>query len=233
MAVWANLGAAYNGLASTKSGAESEALQQKSIDAWAKAVALKPADAASRNNYALSLAKDGKYTEAETELIQAARLDPANACQYYFNFAAILVNSGREAAAAKVFRMAIDAAPDDARNAESYYQYALCLTQQATLAPDGRIVPAPGTMESFSKYRALAPDGSNVNNADRFVARLEETIETYYRSPAMSAVPARRIAIDGPFLNSRVIHQVAPVYPPEARQARITGAVELRAVIAP
>ena len=55
--------------------------------------------------------------------------------------------------------MAIDSASEDPGNAESYYQYALCLTQQAALAPDGKIVPPPGAVDAFQKYRELTPSG--------------------------------------------------------------------------
>lgn len=231
--VWSNLGEAYSGLAATKTGAESPALLQKSVDAWGRVVALQPGDASSHNNYALALAKAGRYAEAEKDLIEAATLDHANAFRYYFNFGAILVNLGSEDAAAIAFRMAIGAAPQDPRNAEAYYQNALCLTQRATLGADGTILAPPGTLESFRRYQELAPNGPNASNARRIVALLQGKVETHYRSPAMPDALPDIVTMDGRIWIKKIARQPQPVYPPEALLARVAGVVELHAVVAP
>jgi len=166
-------------------------------------------------------------------LVMAAQLNPAHASQYYFNSAAILANTGRCMAAAGFFRLAIDAAPDDPSNAETYYQHALCLMKLASLGPDGRISPPPGMVEAFQKYRELTPNGANVDTANRMLARLQDTIETQYRSPAIPTIRPHRIEIDGSIKPSKLIlkSQVAPVYAPDARTARVTGVVQLHAII--
>ena len=66
--IWAQLAEAYVQSSATKTGAEQQAAMTKGLEAFAKALELKPDDAAYHNNYALSLAKDKKFPEAQAEL---------------------------------------------------------------------------------------------------------------------------------------------------------------------
>ncbi len=66
--VWAQLADSYIDLANTKTGAEHDDAMNKGLDAFQKAIALKPDDAAYHNNYALALAKSKKFDEAQAEL---------------------------------------------------------------------------------------------------------------------------------------------------------------------
>jgi len=77
--IWANLAESLMGAAKTKTGDEQKALMAKGFDAYAKALELKPDDAGYHNNYALALAKGGKFPEAQAELNKAAQMDPPNA----------------------------------------------------------------------------------------------------------------------------------------------------------
>ena len=70
-AVWAQLAEAYVGLASTKTGADFDAAMGKGLEAYAKAIELKPDDAATHNNYALALAKAKRFPEMQAELAKA------------------------------------------------------------------------------------------------------------------------------------------------------------------
>ena len=83
--IWANLADAYVGLAATKTGADQQAPLDKALEAYSKAIALKPDNPAYHNNYALTLAKAKKFDEAQNELNKAAQLDPTNAGRYYYN----------------------------------------------------------------------------------------------------------------------------------------------------
>jgi tetratricopeptide (TPR) repeat protein len=179
-AVWAHLGDAYKELSSTKTGAEQDAIMNKSLESYAKALELKPDDAASHNNYALALAKAKKFPEAQAELQKAAELDPKEAGKYYFNLGALLVNSGQYEPAAEAFKKAIEADPN---YAEAHYQYGLCLMAKATTTPEGKMVPPPGTREEFEKYLQLRPTGPNSDAAKAFIASMETTIQTQYLSP--------------------------------------------------
>jgi tetratricopeptide (TPR) repeat protein len=183
-AVWSNLGDAYMGLASTKTGPEFDANCAKGIENYTKAIELKPDDPATHNNYGLALAKAKKYPEAEAELRKAAELDPASAFQRFFNLGALLTNNGQGEAASKAFKAAIDAAPDNPKNAEAYYQYGLSLAGQATVDKDGKFVAPPGTLDAFNKYLALAPNGPSAAQAKDMITQLGGSIQTDFKTPA-------------------------------------------------
>jgi Tfp pilus assembly protein PilF len=156
-AVWAGLADAYLGLASTKTGAEYDAEVQKGIDAYNKAIELKPTDAGLHNNYGRALAAARKTTEAQAEMSKAAELDPAGAGKYYYNLGAILTNSGQTDAAAEAFKKATVADPN---YADAYYQLGVGLVGKAQIdTATGKVTPAPGTVEAFQKYLELAPQG--------------------------------------------------------------------------
>ena len=183
-AVWSNLGDAYLGLAGTKTGADFDAATAKGIEAYSKAIEIKPDDPATHNNYGLALAKAKKYPEAEAELKKAADLDPATAFQRYYNLGALLSNIGQGEPASKAFKAAIDSAPDNPKNAESYFQYGLSLAGQATTDKDGKFIAPPGTIESFQKYLTLTPNGQNAQTAKDMIAQLGGSIQTEFKNPA-------------------------------------------------
>lgn len=183
-AVWSNLGDAYMGLAATKTGQEFDDAAGKGIAAYTKAIELKPDDPATHNNYALALAKAKKYTEAEAELKKAAELDPPSAFQRYYNLGALMSNIGQADAASKAFKAAIDSAPDNPKNAESYYQYGLSLAGQASVDKDGKFVAPPGTLDAFNKYLTLAPAGPNAQLAKDMITQLGGSIQTEFKNPA-------------------------------------------------
>ncbi len=170
--VWANLGASYVGLAGAKTGPESVSTLQKGLDAYAKMVELKPEDATAHRIYAVALAKAKKIPEMQAELKRCADLSPASAYEAYYNVGAVLSNAGENDAAAEAFKMAIAAAPDEPKNAEAYFQYGIALVSKAQVGADGKIIPAPGTLELFQKYLKLAPEGRNAPSAKSMIATL-------------------------------------------------------------
>jgi tetratricopeptide (TPR) repeat protein len=178
--VWGNLADAYVSLAGTQTGAEQQASYEKSLDAFQKAIELKPDDAAYHNNYALALAKSKKYPEAQAELGKAAQIDPTSAAKYFYNLGAVLVNTGRIEEAGAAFQKAIEADPN---YADAQYQYGVYLISKATTAADGKIIPPPGTKEAFQKYLALAPTGVNAEAAKGMLASLEGSVATTYQNP--------------------------------------------------
>ena len=182
-AVYANLGDAYIGLAQSKTGADFDALAQKGIDAYGKSIALKPDDASVHNNYALALAKAKKFPEMQAELRKAAELDPTTAYVKFFNLGALMTNAGQAEAASTAFKMAIDSAPDNPKNCESYYQYGLSLAAQASVSPEGKITAPPGTVEAFQKYLQLAPDGKSAQSSKDMLTQLGGTIDTTFKNP--------------------------------------------------
>ncbi|MCL4401118.1 MAG: tetratricopeptide repeat protein [Acidobacteria bacterium] len=178
--VWAQLAEAYIGQAGTKSGADRDGLMTKGLEAYAKALELKPDDAAYHNNYALALVKAKKIPEAQAELTKAAQINPAGAGQYYYNLGAVLTNTGQTEPAGDAFKKAIEADPN---YAEAYYQYALNLVAKAQMTPDGKINPPAGTREAFEKYIELKKEGPNVDSAKQMLASLGTTLDTQYKNP--------------------------------------------------
>lgn len=179
-AVWGNLASAYTSRAATKTGADFEADMEKGLDAYKKGLELKPDDAATHNNYALALAKDKKFPEAQAELTKAAQLDPANGGKYYYNLGALLVNAGQNEPAGDAFKKAIEIQPT---YADAYYQYGITLMAKAQIAADGKITPVPGTVEAFQKYLELQPTGTYAAQAQEMLKTLGSTVDTSYKNP--------------------------------------------------
>jgi Tfp pilus assembly protein PilF len=181
VAVWSHMADAYMGLADTKTGAEHDAALQKVLEAYGKAIALKPEEAGLHNNYALALAKAGKGAEAEAEIEKAVQAEPTAACKYYYNLGALLTNASQADAANIAFTKAVTA---DKTCADAYYQIGVNLLAKATTAPDGKVIAAPGTVEAIQKYLELQPTGKFSNEAKGTLEMLGSTIETSYKNAA-------------------------------------------------
>jgi tetratricopeptide (TPR) repeat protein len=184
VAIWSGLADAYVGAAQAKP-AEAAALYEKCFDAYKKAIELSstmdPKDQASYyNNYALALAKDKKIDDAKVNLDKAAMLDPMGAGKYFYNMGALLVNGSQSEAAGDEFKKSIAADPT---YADAYYQYGLYLTSKATADATGKIVSAPGTIESLQKYLDLKPDGQFAQSAKELIAGLGGSVSTTYVNP--------------------------------------------------
>jgi tetratricopeptide (TPR) repeat protein len=178
--VWSNLADAYLNRADKRAGADRQSDLDKGLAAYAKAIMLKPDDPAYHNNYALGLAKNKKFDEAQAELTKAAGLDAANAGKYYYNLGAVYVNTGQSEPAGAAFKKAIDIDP---AYADSYYQYGLYLMGKATTTPDGKIVPPEGTAEQFQKYLQMKPDGSFADAAKAMLQSMGQTVDTSFQKP--------------------------------------------------
>ena len=178
--IWANKAEAHVGFAGTKTGEEQIAELTKGMDAYSKALELKPDDAGMHNNFALALAKAKKYPEAQAELDKAAQLDAPNAGRYYYNLGAILTNVNQLEPASIAFKKAIGADPN---YADAHYQYGLYLFSKATITADGKTVPVAGTTESFQKYLELKPDGQFAEAAKGMLAAVGSQVNTEYKNP--------------------------------------------------
>ena len=189
LAVWANLADAYMKLASTKTGPEFDDTAQKGLDAYSKAIELKPEDAATHNNYALALVQAKKIPEAQAELTKAAQLDPTNAGKYYYNLGAVLTNANQGDAAAEAFQKAIAADP---KYAEAYYQYGVYLVSKASFGADGKVTPVPGTVEAFQKYLELAPNGQFAQPAKDMLTTLSASVDISYKNPNAKETPKKK-----------------------------------------
>ena len=194
--IWAQLAEAYMGVASSKTGAEADAPRQKGLDAYAKAIELKPDDPALFNNYALALVKAKKVNEAQDALNKAALLDPPGAVRYFYNLGAVLVNANQSDAAQVAFKKAISSydqakatgAPpaDITKNyAEANYQLGITMLSKAsTDAKTGKVTPLPGTEETFSRYLELQPTGQFADAAKGMLQMIGGTVATNYKNPS-------------------------------------------------
>lgn len=178
--IWAQLAESYMGAAAAKTGQEQTDVQTKGLDAYNKAIELKPDDAAYHNNFALALAKAKKYDQAQAELTKAAELDAPNAGRYFYNLGAVLVNTGQTEPAGAAFKMAIEKDPN---YADAQYQYGVYLLSKATTTADGKVTPPPGTKEAFAKYLELKPDGPFAESAKGMIATLDATVATEFTNP--------------------------------------------------
>jgi tetratricopeptide (TPR) repeat protein len=185
--VWSHLADAYSARGDSKTGAEQKADYDKGVEAYKKALELSPMDPAYHNNYALILVKTKSMEEALAELNKAATLDPVQAGKYYYNLGAVLANVNQPDAAGEAFQKAMATNPP---YVEAYYQYGLVLVGKATVAPDGKVLPPPGTMEAFQKYIELAPTGPNAQPAKDLLASLGGSIEIGFEKPGAKKQPA-------------------------------------------
>jgi tetratricopeptide (TPR) repeat protein len=178
--IWAQLADAYVSRAKTKTGADQQADYGKSLEAFQKAIELKPDDAAYHNNYALALANVKKFDEAQAELNKAAQLDPTSAAKYYYNLGAVLVNTGQTEAATNAFKKAIETDPT---YADAQYQYGTALSAKLTTGTDGKVVAPPGMKEALEKYLELQPNGRDAEAAKAMLQIIGATIQTDYSNP--------------------------------------------------
>jgi tetratricopeptide (TPR) repeat protein len=178
--IWAQLADAYVSRAKAKTGADQQADYAKSLEAFQKAIELKPDDAAYHNNYALALANVKKFDEAQAELNKAAQLDPTSAAKYYYNLGAVLVNTGQTDAATNAFKKAVETDPN---YADAQFQYATALSAKLTTAADGKVVAPPGMKEALEKYLELQPTGQFAEPAKGMLQIIGATIQTDYSNP--------------------------------------------------
>jgi Tfp pilus assembly protein PilF len=189
IAVWSHLAQAYQEQAGTKTGPDHDAAVAKAIETYNKALTLKPDDASLHNNYALLLAHSGKFPDATAELEKAALLEPANACKYYYNLGALYTNAGQVDPALDTFKKAITADPNCA---DAYYQTGINLMAKVTTTPDGKMIPAPGTVEAFQKYLAIKPDGPYAQSAKDMLTTLGSTVDNSYKNPNAPAAKKKK-----------------------------------------
>ncbi|HET7442771.1 MAG TPA: tetratricopeptide repeat protein [Terriglobales bacterium] len=174
--LWFKLGDAYR-MAATKQTDPAEKTKrfQQAVEAYNKAIAIKPAGAY-YNNLAEAEAKSGKIDDAIKAYAQATQADPANAAQYAFNEGAVLTNAGKVDEAIQAFDKVIAADPN---KADAYYWKGVNLIWKATLKGDKMVAPE-GTAEAFNKYLELAPTGPFAEPAKQMLSSIGATIETQF-----------------------------------------------------
>ncbi len=153
--------------------------RDKAIETYQKVVALNPSDANIHNAMGSSYASMGKIPEAQAEFQKSAELDPANASRAYYNLGAIMTNSGKLDEAAAAFKKATEIDP---KYADAYFLEAQALMGKASMGPDGKVVPAPGTVEALQTYLNLEPNGKYAASAQSMLQSITGSVQTEYKS---------------------------------------------------
>ena len=151
----------------------------KAIGNYQKVVALSPNDANVHNAMGSVYAEMGKFPEAQAEFQKSAELDPANAARAYYNLGAIMTNSGKLDEAAAAFKKATEIDP---KYADAYFLEAQALMGKATMGPDGKVVPAPGTVEALQAYLNLDPNGKYAASAQGMLQSISGSVTTEYKA---------------------------------------------------
>jgi tetratricopeptide (TPR) repeat protein len=180
IAVWSTLGDTYYNWAKTQPATQNKPTYEKAAEAYKKALAIKPDDAALYNQLGNVYGAEGKVPEATEALTKAAQLDPQMAAKAYYNLGANLVNTGKSDEAADFFKKAIEADPN---YADAHYQYGICLMAKAQVDASGKITPPEGTAEQFQKYLELKPDGPFAQSSKDMLAQLGSGVSTTYKAP--------------------------------------------------
>ncbi len=133
------------------------------------------------NQLGQAYAKMGNGKDAADAYELAAKTQPANASQYYFNEAATLYNAGKTAEAGAAADKAIAADP---KKAEAYYIKGQSLIGGATVDPKTQKITAPpGCVEAYQTYLQLAPDGPHAADVKGILAGIGEQVKTTFKAP--------------------------------------------------
>lgn len=185
MSIWAHLGEAHLGMAKDAGGLNQSKVD-RGVQAYRKAVELKPDEAAFHALLGRALAMSMKFDEAELETKKAAQLDPAAAGAYWYNLGALATNANRLEEAGSAFQKASEAGYDDA-----HFQFGLYLFTKSTITPDGKFNPPTGTVDAFRKYVQVAPAGQYLRDACKMLSALAAPTERACQSPTTTTGAGR------------------------------------------
>jgi tetratricopeptide (TPR) repeat protein len=154
-------------------------MYDQAIATYQKLLALNPSDAAAHNGLGSVYAEQNKIPEAEAEFQKSAQADPAGAAKAYYNLGAIMSNAGKMDEAADAFKKATTADP---KFADAYFLEAQALMGKATIGSDGKVVPAPGTVEALQTYLQLDPNGKYKDSATSMLQSVTGSVQTDLKS---------------------------------------------------
>jgi tetratricopeptide (TPR) repeat protein len=178
-AVWGQMADAYDKKAGTEKGAERLADYKASADAYLKAIEIAPEDPTYRYNASLMLARSNDMDKAQEQLAKAVQLDPTNGARGYRNLGAVYFDTNRSEAAQAAYKKAIELDPKDAN---SHYQLAISLMQQAT-ETNGKLNVPPGTEDELQAYMELAPTGPYAEEVKSMLQALGATVTNRVTRP--------------------------------------------------
>jgi tetratricopeptide (TPR) repeat protein len=152
--------------------------REKALDYYQKAIAANPSDASLHNNLGSLYADMGKISEAQAEFQKSAELNPAGAGRVYYNLGVVMYNKGKMDEAATALKKATELDPNFP---DAYYLEAQTLLSKATTGADGKVIPAPGTVEALQTYLKLDPNGKWSQAAKDSLNLLTGKVETEYK----------------------------------------------------
>jgi tetratricopeptide (TPR) repeat protein len=120
----------------------------------------------------------GKYDDSLKAFAQAAdeagATNPKIAALAHYNSGLVFSKTGKVDEAAAEFDKTVQLDPT---MADAYYQKGTALIAKATADKNGKVIPAPGTVEAFQKYLELAPNGKNVESASAQLEFLGQKVQ--------------------------------------------------------
>lgn len=177
--IFANLAESYKNLRKYDDAVQS---YSKALELLAAKQESKPdpqIEASYHMNLALVYALAGKMDNAIAETQKSAQLNPATGSKAFYNLGATLVNTGKSSEAVDAFKKAVEVDPN---NADAHYQLGICLMSRAQTTAEGKVIPAPGTVEAFQKYLDLQPNGNYAAVAKDMITTLSGTVETKFKA---------------------------------------------------
>jgi len=147
--IWAKLGESY----------DAAGKNEEAVDAYQKAIALKPEMAGYYNNLGNAYARLGKIDDAKAAYQKSAELDPPNAATAWRNFGIVLTNLGRMKEAVEPLKKAVEIDP---KSAQGWYLLAgalLASGEQKQVGDKLTYEVPPETAEAYQKAMSLDPNG--------------------------------------------------------------------------
>ena len=155
----------------------------QAVESYRKAIAAladKPdplAEAEYYFNMGIVQGHKGELDLAVEAMEKAAQLDPGRAAQAFYNLGVVLTNSGQNSEAMEAFKKSVEADP---RHANAHYQIGMNLVGMAQITPDGKTIPAPGTIEAFENYLLYQPEGRFAAQAKAMIQTLSASVQTEF-----------------------------------------------------
>ncbi|MGH9407447.1 MAG: tetratricopeptide repeat protein [Terriglobia bacterium] len=150
----------------------------KAVADYQKVIAADPTNADYVNTLGSIYTHMGKTDLALQQFQKAAQMNPAGAGRYDFNIGVVELNAGKTDDAAAAFKKATQVDPN---NADAYYYEAQALLGKASTSADGKVVPAPGTVEALESYLRIAPTGQFAPAVHQMLDTLTGKVSTTYR----------------------------------------------------
>ena len=90
-----------------------------------------------------------------------------------------MYNKGKMDEAAAALKKATEIDPN---YADAFFWQGQALFGKATMSADGKVIPAPGTVEAFQAYLKLDPSGKHVTEAQAVLQTIQSTVQTEYKA---------------------------------------------------